>query len=186
MNEPKNIARKKAEYPPGYWCCTIICGALILIFLYAATIYSKAYFSFTYLEKNGVQTTGNVIERQQTPAVKGNANFNYHILYEFKNIFAQQDCKVDIKTRITPKNKVCRRTVSKQSITETEYKSLSAPADVKVTYLSDDKGTQSAVMDLSESKSRYVFRIGLSLLLAALTLKAWQAWVKAARKDAKL
>lgn len=186
MEEPEDIARKKAEYPTGYWFYTTICGALILAFLYAGTQYAKAYFSFTYLEKNGVQTTGVVIERQQTAAGKGNANFNYHILYEFENIFAQQDCKVDIKTRLTPKDKVCRRTVSKQFISETEYKSLSAPTDVKVTYLSDDKGTQSEVMDLGESKFRYVFRIGLSLLLATLTLKTWQAWVKAARKDAKL
>ena len=145
---------------------------------------AKGYLSFTHLEKNGVQTTGTIIERQQTQIRRGSANFDYHIRYEFDNIFAQDDCKVEIKTRITPKEKVCRRTVSKQKVSEAEYKSLSAPSDVKVTYLSNDKGTKSEIMDLGGGKARYVFEIGFFFFLIILSIKVRRVLIKAACEDA--
>ena len=171
MEKPEhdNNSTKGIAYGFGFY--------LFLIFLvlmgcvYGGIRSTQTYLSLAHLEKEGVQTTGTNLERIRIASSVGekSRSVEYYLRYSFENIYAKQDCPVEVKTRETPKYRECRTTVRKQIISESDYNSLSIPGTVNVHYLSEDNKTKSYVMDLGGGKNRYVFLMALFFLFSLLT-----------------
>lgn len=135
---------------------------IFMVAIVTSVRFTQKYFDVAKLQKEGIHTTGNIVQRIQKP--RNRSSTLYYIRYEFENRYASQKCVTDRRTRITPKNKACEITYQIQSITEAEYKELSAPQTVNVLYLPSDTKTHSVVTGLSYGKNMLGINIALSLI----------------------
>ena len=171
---PEEKTREEVKSEFKILLCVFIVG--FFFFLLLTCINSVRIVKDYTLEKKGIITTGQIIQRVRQPEDKGRVS--YFLRYQFKNKYADETCKVEKEYRVTPKDKACIQTIRRYEVTEKVYKMAHVNDSVNVLYLPSDKKTQSKVItDNSRTQNLWVTEgilIFMTLMMGLLVLR-WSA-----------